>query len=95
MPTTLDLWTHGREPIAMRWWITRSGEVRPGWPAPGLEQSTLAMGWIARNTLIGVIEHPGSPIDNGLLEILEQRFPNRRWFAGDWHRQDETHRRAA
>jgi hypothetical protein len=72
----------------MRWWLTRSGELRPHWPAPGLEHEALAMGWLGAADPIGVIEHPPIPVDLGVLEMLNSRFPNRRWFAGDWHAAD-------
>lgn len=95
MPQMLDRWTQGRVPIGLRWWITRSGELRTGWPAPGLEPTALAMGWIAERTPLGVIEVPSPPIDMGLLEILDDRFPNRRWYAGDWEVSEQAERRAA
>ncbi len=95
MPEMLEQWTQGRVPIGLRWWITRSGEIRTGWPAPGLEPTALAMGWIAYNQAVGVIEHPLPPIDRGLLEMLNDRFPNRRWFAGEWVSDEEQLRRAA
>lgn len=95
MPRMLERWTQGRVPIGLRWWITRSGEIRTGWPAPGLEPAALAMGWIASNQAVGVIEHPLPPVDTGILDILDERFPNRRWFAGEWVAETDAFRRAA
>ncbi|USN99269.1 MAG: hypothetical protein H6810_00915 [Phycisphaeraceae bacterium] len=95
MPRMLERWTQGRVPIGLRWWITRSGEIRPGWPAPGLEHTTLGMGWIAYNEAVGVIEHPLPPVDIGLLDMLDERFPNRRWFAGAWVEEAAAVRKAA
>jgi hypothetical protein len=95
MPRTLERWTQGRVPIGVRWWITRSGEFRVGWPSPGLEPDTLAMGWVARHQAIGVLEHPEPPLDLGILDLLEERFPDRRWFAGDWAFTEASLRQAA
>lgn len=95
MPAPLDRWTQGRVPVAMRWWITRSGDLRTGWPAPGLETDAMAMGWIALDASSGVIEHPEPPVDVGILDLLEQRFPGRRWYAGDWDRSEDRARVAA
>ena len=95
MPSMLERWTQGRVPIGLRWWITRSGELRRGWPLPGVEHAALAIGWIARDAPVGVLEHPAPPIDSGLLEMLDERFPNRRWFAGEWDTRVETRRIAA
>ena len=82
MPRTLERWTRDDRPIGLRWHITGSGDLRVGWPAPGLEVYTLAMGWLTEDAQTGIIESPASPIDVGVLEILDERFPNRRWFAG-------------
>lgn len=95
MPAPLDRWTHQRVPIALRWWITRNGDLLTGWPAPGLEADAMAMGWIAQDSATGVIELPEPPIDVGILDILEQRFSDRRWFAGDWQQDSDQARVAA
>lgn len=83
-PTATERWAGGRVAIGLRWWITRSGALRTGWPAPGLEADALAMGWVAERSAVGVIEWPAPPIDPGLLDALHARYPGRRWFAGDW-----------
>lgn len=88
MPSTLERWTEGPQPIGLRWHITRSGDLLVGWPAPGLELTALSMGWLTDDAQIGIIEMPDSPVDVGILEILNERFPNRRWFAGS--RQTDT-----
>lgn len=83
MPRTLERWTRDDRPIGLRWHITGSGGLRVGWPTPGLEISCLAIGWLTDDAQVGIIETPASPIDVGLLEILDERFPDRRWFAGN------------
>ncbi len=55
----------------------------------------MAMGWLAGDTANGVIEHPEPPVDVGVLDMLEHRFPGRRWFAGEWDRADDHARAAA
>jgi hypothetical protein len=100
MPRTLerwtpDRWTDDRRPIGLRWHITRSGDLRIGWPAPGLETTVLSMGWMTDDARIGIIEIPDSPVDVGILEILEARFPGRRWFAGSFAETKPAHRQAA
>jgi len=95
MPRLLERWTQGRVPIGLRWWVTRNGELRPGWPAPGLEHDAIAIGWVAQRQAVGVIEHPTPPVDIGVLEMLEERFPGRRWFAGEWDASAEPVRHAA
>lgn len=96
MPTTLERWSNEKAHIGLRWQITRSGDLLVGWPPVGLEDTMLALGWLTDDTQIGVIEHPSeAPIDSGILEILDERFPGRRWFAGDWDADIESSRLAA
>lgn len=96
MPTTLERWTKSNEHIGLRWQITRSGDLRVGWPPAGLEDSALALGWMTEDAQVGVIEQPaGASIDIGILEILEERFPNRRWYTGTWDTEDNAASQAA
>jgi hypothetical protein len=94
-PWTPDRWTGGRPVIGLRWHITRSGELLVGWPAPGLETTVLSMGWMTDDARVGIVEFPASPIDIGVLEILEERFPGRRWFAGSCEAEPGTPTRQA
>ena len=66
-----------------------------GWPAPGLEGTVLSMGWMTDDARVGIIEFPASPVDLGILEILEERFPGRRWFAGSFDSAPTAVRQAA
>lgn len=95
MPRTLDRWTRDGSPIGLRWNITTSGDLHVGWPAPGLEHTVLSMGWLTEDAQVGIIEVPASPVDVGILEILDERFPNRRWFAGTFDEVAEMARQAA
>jgi hypothetical protein len=70
--------------VARRWWIDADHHVRDGWPAVGDEDSALAIGWVASDRPIGVIEAPADHCPSDLLDALEARFPSRRWFAGAW-----------
>lgn len=62
MPRTLERWTRDDRPIGLRRHITGSGDLRVGWPAPGLEVYTLAMGWLTDDAQVGIIESPASPL---------------------------------
>ena len=73
----------GQNPnISARWWISNDGLVGSGWPEPGSEASCLAVGWISTEAAVGVIEFSSAPVDDQVLNMLEVRFPGRRWFIG-------------
>ena len=95
MPRTLERWTRDDRHVGLRWHITRSGDLRVGWPAAGREDTVLSMGWLTGDAQVGVIETPESPVDVGILEILDERFPDRRWFAGALQAAPEQKSRAA
>ena len=74
----------GRLSVATRWWIDDSAQLHDSWPEPGFESSGLAVGWVAADRPIGVIEFPSDGLAAELIEMLDARFPGRRWFAGTW-----------
>ena len=72
-----------RDHIALRWHIDADDRLQTGWPHPHADLPQ-AMGWVAADRPIGVIEFPCDGLSTDRLNELEDRFPGRRWFAGAW-----------
>lgn len=83
-----------RHPVSVRWWVDESLNVREGWPDPAAQGDELALGWVVAGRPIGVIESPAE-VGPDVLDALDERFPDHRWFAGDWDHTADRTRRAA
>ncbi|MEM7623461.1 MAG: hypothetical protein AAF235_09695 [Planctomycetota bacterium] len=70
--------------IACRWHVDHAGVLRLFWPIAGNEASCTALGWVAADEATGFIEACASGVSAKLLDLLEQRFPGRRWYEGAW-----------
>jgi len=84
-----------RELIAVRWHVDADHTLRLAWPQPGDEAACVALGWVAADRPIGVITAPDTGLPDHLLDLLDHRFPGRRWFAGEWTAADTPPRLAA
>ncbi|MEM7754409.1 MAG: hypothetical protein AAF297_02110 [Planctomycetota bacterium] len=76
--------------IGLRWHIDARNTLRVGWPDPVGAHEAVALGWVAEDRAIGVIEAPRSGLSDDQLDILDARFPGRRWFAGEWDAPPQT-----
>lgn len=70
--------------IGMRWWIGEDNTLNMGWPEPGKEADCAAIGWVAADQAFGVIDAPSSILGSSVLDVLEAKFPHRRWYQGAW-----------
>lgn len=84
-----------RGAIGVRWWVGPEREIHLGWPAPGAECDCTAIGWVAADGAYGVIEVPRDLLPNAVLDVIDGRFPGRRWFQGTWDSGDEITTQAA